>query len=82
MRSVVVLGLVALLAASGCDSPREASASFGGTGTRVLIQNKGSDTLVNVAQTWAEEYRAIGEDVAVAVSGGGTGTEAAALSSS
>ena len=26
---------------------------------RVLIQNKGSDTLVNVAQAWAEAYREI-----------------------
>ncbi len=37
-----------------------------------LIQNKGSDTLVNVAQAWAEEYKAVNSDVAVAVSGGGS----------
>ena len=46
---------------------------------RTLIQNKGSDTLVNVAQAWAEEYRNIKPDVAVAVSGGGSGTGIAAL---
>lgn len=46
---------------------------------RTVIQNKGSDTLVNVAQAWAEEYRNIDENVAVAVSGGGSGTGIAAL---
>ncbi|TNF89424.1 MAG: PstS family phosphate ABC transporter substrate-binding protein [Gammaproteobacteria bacterium] len=44
-----------------------------------LIQNKGSDTLVNVAQAWAEEYKAVKTDVAVAVSGGGSGTGIAAM---
>ncbi len=46
---------------------------------RVLIQNKGSDTLVNVAQAWAEAYREINPEVAVAVSGGGSGTGIAAM---
>ncbi|MEO5335242.1 MAG: phosphate ABC transporter substrate-binding protein [Magnetococcus sp. YQC-5] len=46
---------------------------------RVMIQNKGSDTLVNVAQAWAEEYQKIKPDVAIAVTGGGTGTGIAAL---
>jgi phosphate transport system substrate-binding protein len=46
---------------------------------RTLIQNKGSDTLVNVAQAWAEAYPKINPDVAVAVSGGGSGTGIAAM---
>jgi phosphate transport system substrate-binding protein len=46
---------------------------------RMLIQNKGSDTLVNVAQAWAEAYREVNPDVAVAVSGGGSGTGIAAM---
>jgi phosphate transport system substrate-binding protein len=46
---------------------------------RTLIQNKGSDTLVNVAQAWAETYRDVKPDVAVAVSGGGSGTGIAAM---
>ncbi len=44
-----------------------------------LIQNKGSDTLVNVAQAWAEEYKNVNSNVAVAVSGGGSGTGIAAM---
>ncbi len=46
---------------------------------RTLIQNKGSDTLVNVAQAWAEQYREVNPEVAVAVSGGGSGTGIAAM---
>ncbi len=46
---------------------------------RTEIQNKGSDTLVNVAQAWAEAYQSVDSEVAVAVSGGGSGTGIAAL---
>ncbi|MDJ0879094.1 MAG: phosphate ABC transporter substrate-binding protein [Halieaceae bacterium] len=57
------------------------SASFvaPGAAARTEIQNKGSDTLVNVAQAWAEAYQSVDPDVAVAVSGGGSGTGIAAL---
>ena len=51
----------------------------GGGEQRQLIQNKGSDTLVNVAQAWAEAYRDVNSSVVVAVSGGGSGTGIAAL---
>ena len=46
---------------------------------RTEIQNKGSDTLVNVAQAWAEAYQKVDPEVAVAVSGGGSGTGIASL---
>jgi phosphate transport system substrate-binding protein len=46
---------------------------------RALIQNKGSDTLVNVAQAWAEQYREVNPSVAVAVTGGGSGTGISAM---
>ena len=46
---------------------------------RAVIQNKGSDTLVNVAQAWAENYRTVNPSVAVAVSGGGSGTGISAM---
>ena len=49
------------------------------TPARTLIQNKGSDTLVNVAQAWAEEYAKKDPEVAVSVSGGGSGTGIAAM---
>ena len=46
----------------------------GADAARTLIQNKGSDTIVNVAQAWAEAYGAVNPNVAIAVSGGGSGT--------
>lgn len=55
------------------------AACTGGGSDRVLLQNKGSDTLVNVAQAWAETYRSVKPEVAIAVSGGGSGTGIAAL---
>jgi phosphate transport system substrate-binding protein len=54
-------------------------AACGGGEQRQVIQNKGSDTLVNVAQAWAEEYQTVDPAVVVAVSGGGSGTGIAAL---
>jgi phosphate transport system substrate-binding protein len=51
----------------------------GGGEQRQVIQNKGSDTLVNVAQAWAEAYQLVDPAVVVAVSGGGSGTGIAAL---
>jgi phosphate transport system substrate-binding protein len=44
-----------------------------------MLQIKGSDTMVNLAQAWAEEYHKVAPDVAIAVSGGGSGTGIAAL---
>ncbi|MDH3587848.1 MAG: phosphate ABC transporter substrate-binding protein [Gammaproteobacteria bacterium] len=65
----VCMMLVLAVMAAGC----------GGGERRQVIQNKGSDTLVNVAQAWAEAYQTIDSAVVVAVSGGGSGTGIAAL---
>jgi phosphate transport system substrate-binding protein len=65
--------LAALLLPTGCGGgkgPKPATAS---------IQVKGSDTMVNVAQAWAEEYRNVEPTVDVEVSGGGSGVGIAAL---
>jgi phosphate transport system substrate-binding protein len=76
MNGLGVLAGCALVIAVGCGPPRGPGESASG---RAVIQNKGSDTLVNVAQGWAEAYRDVHPDVAVAVSGGGSGTGVAAL---
>src|SRR3990172_4390678 len=51
----------------------------GRPGAKIDIQNSGSDTMVNLAQAWAEEYATIDSTVSVEVSGGGSGTGVAAL---
>jgi phosphate transport system substrate-binding protein len=48
-------------------------------GSAQKIDNKGSDTMVNLALAWAEAYQKKTPEVEVAVTGGGTGTGLAAL---
>lgn len=76
----LILG--AALIAAGCAvtgcKPKGDSAGQGRSG-RVSLQNKGSDTVVNVAQAWAEEYKREHPQVDVEVSGGGSGVGIAAL---
>jgi phosphate transport system substrate-binding protein len=60
--------IMVLVAVAACSRPSEEG------GGRTVIQNKGSDTLVNVAQAWAENYKEINPNVAIAVTGGGSGT--------
>ncbi|NTW12272.1 MAG: phosphate-binding protein, partial [Anaerolineales bacterium] len=43
------------------------------------IENKGSDTIVNLALAWAEQYQGDHPDVRISVTGGGSGTGIAAL---
>jgi phosphate transport system substrate-binding protein len=71
--SLVLLLLVVLAGCSRGDAP--VLESGGGP----LIQNKGSDTIVNLALAWAERYQQVRPEVEIAVTGGGSGTGLAAL---
>jgi phosphate transport system substrate-binding protein len=71
--SVVLSGLIA------CERHLESESNHPSGRARLVIQNIGSDTMVNLAQAWAEEYAAVEPAVSVEVSGGGTGTGVAAL---
>lgn len=73
--AVVVMAVALIL--SGCS--KKDSGEAGGAAGKVIIQNSGSDTMVNLAQAWAEEYAKINPNVSVEVSGGGSGTGIAAL---
>ena len=46
---------------------------------KAYIENKGSDTLVNLALAWAEKYQNDHQDVQISVTGGGSGTGFTAL---
>ena len=62
-RAGLALAAVILLSSAtlgGCGR----SDGSGGGGSRTVIQNKGSDTLVNVAQAWAEAYKTVAPNVA------------------
>ncbi|MBM4319889.1 MAG: phosphate ABC transporter substrate-binding protein [Deltaproteobacteria bacterium] len=74
LASFTLAGLVAL---AGCS--RSSTAPGGASSRPQVIQNKGSDTMVNVAQAWAEAYQKVAQDANVEVSGGGSGVGIAAL---
>jgi phosphate transport system substrate-binding protein len=65
----VLFFLAACGAPSGPATPEQAT----------TIENKGSDTMVNLALAWAEAYGAERPDVRLSVTGGGSGTGLAAL---
>ena len=70
--------LTVSLLQTGCGKSNTSGLDSGGA-KKVTIQNKGSDTMVNLAQAWAEEYKKVAADVNVEVSGGGSGVGIAAL---
>ncbi|MFL7813192.1 MAG: phosphate ABC transporter substrate-binding protein [Anaerolineales bacterium] len=73
----LVLSLLVVLALTACgnqDSQVEGTLLPSGT-----IENKGSDTIVNLALAWAERYQTIHPEIRLSVTGGGSGTGIAAL---
>ncbi len=81
-RRLLAAGLFLLLLATlagGCQNAPEDSTSPPDAGAGKTIENKGSDTLVNLALAWAERYMALHPDVRLSVTGGGSGTGIAAL---
>ncbi len=82
--AVAVLALLQILA-SGCNksgtegTSAPANPAKSSSTAAASIQVKGSDTMVNLAQAWAEEYKKVAPSVNVEVSGGGSGVGIAAL---
>jgi len=73
MKPLTILGVIVVIAVVGL---------FWVSGSQmntVQVQQKGSDTLLFLAQGWAEAYMAENGSVEVVVSGGGTGTGITAL---
>lgn len=76
---VSVLALLVLAGLVACSPLNTPVAAQGNSNPSVVIVNKGSDTIVNLALAWAEAYHAETPSVNVSVTGGGTGTGIAAL---
>jgi phosphate transport system substrate-binding protein len=70
LSSVVVFLIIVLVSISGCSRQNQQANA---------IQIKGSDTMVNLGQAWAEAFMKANPKVSVAVTGGGSGTGIAAL---
>ncbi|MFN8455763.1 MAG: phosphate-binding protein, partial [Anaerolineae bacterium] len=57
---------------SGSASGAESIAQAAGANPAQTIENKGSDTMVNLALAWAEQYMAQHPGVRISVTGGGS----------
>jgi phosphate transport system substrate-binding protein len=69
--------LAALFSLAACAAPTSSTAPAPTPG--VAVENKGSDTMVNLALAWAEAYGAEHPTARISVTGGGSGTGIAAL---
>lgn len=74
LRPVCAVFLVALLASCGPAAGQPAPIA-----PQAVIENKGSDTMVNLALAWAERYGVEHPEVRLSVTGGGSGTGIAAM---
>ena len=81
MTKIVPLAIIfSLVTLSACDSPPNSQdIENNSTINQIYIENKGSDTIVNLALAWAEAYQAVNPEVQISVTGGGSGTGIAAL---
>ena len=77
--SGAILLSAAIILLPGCGKKASNDDQGLGTGNATEIQNAGSDTMVNLALAWAEEYKKLKPNINVAVAGGGSGTGIAAL---
>ncbi len=74
-----LLFIILIITLMGCVSIPEQSIIKSPPQAAAYIQNKGSDTIVNLALAWAERYQTLHPEVRISVTGGGTGTGIAAL---
>ena len=71
--AIALVWVLVTWASRNPDSPGQAA------GVEQTIENKGSDTLVNLALAWAERYMGLHPNVRISVTGGGSGTGIAAM---
>jgi phosphate transport system substrate-binding protein len=74
IKPLMLIAMILLLAAC-----QPASSEGSPSTPNTYIENKGSDTMVNLALAWAESYQGLHPEVSISVTGGGSGTGIAAL---
>ncbi len=77
MKKRFALLVLLFIFTASCSS--SASTNSSSPQATAYIQNKGSDTIVNLALAWAEKYQDENPGVRISVTGGGSGTGIAAL---
>ena len=73
-RILITIAIFLVLLAACSSNTTETNSN-----AEAYIENKGSDTIVNLALAWAERYQAEHPEVRISVTGGGSGTGIAAL---
>ncbi|HWN96357.1 MAG TPA: phosphate ABC transporter substrate-binding protein [Methylomirabilota bacterium] len=80
MKNKLITSILALAAAAALVGCGKSENGAGGSSDKATaVQNIGSDTMVNLAQAWAEAYHAVDPTISVEVSGGGSGVGVSAL---
>jgi phosphate transport system substrate-binding protein len=77
LKKVLLTGLIGAMGILGCG--RDDAAKQIQNETKTSIQIKGSDTMVNLVQVWAEVFMKKNSKKEVAVTGGGSGTGISSL---
>ncbi len=77
MKHILIFFLLTTFILTACGPASSAETASDSQAT--YIENKGSDTIVNLALAWAERYQGEHPDVRISVTGGGSGTGIAAL---
>lgn len=75
MNRLIIAFVLFLILLTACSS----DAGDANSPSASYIENKGSDTIVNLALAWAEKYQADHPEVRISVTGGGSGTGIASL---
>jgi len=74
---LLVITILALVFSTSCGPASTAEAAS--DSSAAYIENKGSDTIVNLALAWAEKYQNDHPEVRISVTGGGSGTGIASI---
>jgi len=79
MNRIILLVITLLIFIFTASCGPASSAEAASDSAAAYIENKGSDTIVNLALAWAEKYQSDHPEVRISVTGGGSGTGIASL---
>jgi phosphate transport system substrate-binding protein len=78
--AVLAIGASLVVSSTACSGGRGEQRSTDAASSEAVIRITGSDTMVNLVQAWAENYKQARPDISVQVTGGGSGIGIAGLS--
>jgi phosphate transport system substrate-binding protein len=76
---ILLLIIIYMVLLVGCNTTGPSTGGGTSDQNQDTIDNKGSDTIVNLALAWAERYQNLHPEIRISVTGGGSGTGIAAL---